>query len=55
MKPRAVVVELELVTSLPLDALRRADWWNTALQLPQDQCHVRQAQADVVQPADGDE
>jgi len=48
MALRVKVVTLEVLTDLPVSALRRALWWNQHLAL--DGMHVRQAQADSIKP-----
>jgi len=51
VKPRKVLVTLELESPLALASLRSKDWWSSALSiLRQKSVTIQQVQANVVRP-----
>ena len=49
MKPRRVVVQLELTTHIPLAELRSAGQWSQYLCLDEDEA-IHQVQCNVIKP-----
>ncbi len=51
MKPRKVVVTLELLTDLPMVALKARVLWEAAVEAVLDDTTVEQVSANVVRPS----